>query len=370
MSTTVVGGQKLTTYNLDVTGPAMTLSAAGSEVYFGSRKIRRLDNNGAQIVDMADRLGSYGKYYPYGETRSTQSNAPASFATYQRDDTGLDYAVNRYYNSVSGRFMSADPYVASGGPGDPGSWNRYAYVQGDPANYIDPAGLAQCLAGSQRITYSDGSTATYLNWVECPSPPSPSPAVSQATQQMAATSVLASDDVHGSQAAQNLKSRTTALALLNKALAKALEALSLDDCRAIFGDMVDPTTGKPLDPAAILKSLANAARGVGDGGYGTISFNVPNSGAQAETAGVGLSMSWSGPYYQKVSVTFNTDYWNMGYVGEDTVSLLHELGHVMNFLGAGVGSKNSFYQYDQFSNAWNSDNTQLVHDKCTSHLKF
>lgn len=45
----------------------------------------------------------------------------------------------------SGRFMTPDPYRASGGgPGnnaDPGSWNRYSYTGSDPVNYFDPAGL-------------------------------------------------------------------------------------------------------------------------------------------------------------------------------------------------------------------------------------
>lgn len=40
--------------------------------------------------------------------------------------------------------MSADPYRASAGAGDPGSWNRYAYVGGDPVNVTDPEGLVTC----------------------------------------------------------------------------------------------------------------------------------------------------------------------------------------------------------------------------------
>jgi len=43
----------------------------------------------------------------------------------------------------TGRFNSPDPSRASGGPGDPGSWNRYSYVQGDPVNFHDPSGLLQ-----------------------------------------------------------------------------------------------------------------------------------------------------------------------------------------------------------------------------------
>jgi hypothetical protein len=52
----------------------------------------------------------------------------------------LDYADQRYYAAVDGRFNTADPYRASAGASDPGSWNRYAYVGGDPINYNDPEG--------------------------------------------------------------------------------------------------------------------------------------------------------------------------------------------------------------------------------------
>jgi hypothetical protein len=40
--------------------------------------------------------------------------------------------------------MTPDPYRASGGPGVPQSWNRYAYVIGDPLNLIDPRGTTYC----------------------------------------------------------------------------------------------------------------------------------------------------------------------------------------------------------------------------------
>jgi RHS repeat-associated protein len=64
------------------------------------------------------------RYYPYGqEMGSVTDNDTAKFGTYTRDGaTGLDYAMNRYYQSTWGRFTSPDPYRASGGPGDPGSW--------------------------------------------------------------------------------------------------------------------------------------------------------------------------------------------------------------------------------------------------------
>jgi len=43
--------------------------------------------------------------------------------------------------------MSADPYVASAGPEDPGSWNRYSFTHGDPVNRIDVNGKEDCLVG-------------------------------------------------------------------------------------------------------------------------------------------------------------------------------------------------------------------------------
>jgi hypothetical protein len=40
-----------------------------------------------------------------------------------------------------GRFQTPDPYQPSAKPSSPQSWNRYAYVENDPANALDPTGL-------------------------------------------------------------------------------------------------------------------------------------------------------------------------------------------------------------------------------------
>jgi RHS repeat-associated protein len=92
-----------------------------------------------EVVDAGHR--NQGGYYPYGEAQTPGNLDQDRFATYYRDGTSvLDYARNRYYSSALGRFMSADPYVNSAGLGDPGSWNRYAYVGGDPVNFNDHDG--------------------------------------------------------------------------------------------------------------------------------------------------------------------------------------------------------------------------------------
>ena len=51
-----------------------------------------------------------------------------------------DYADQRYYGVGTGRFGTPDPSTGVS-LGNPASWNKYAYVQGDPVNYYDPEGL-------------------------------------------------------------------------------------------------------------------------------------------------------------------------------------------------------------------------------------
>ena len=47
----------------------------------------------------------------------------------------------RRYQSNSTRFAQPDPYDGSYNLSDPQSFNRYAYVQNDPVNFVDPSGL-------------------------------------------------------------------------------------------------------------------------------------------------------------------------------------------------------------------------------------
>jgi len=84
-----------------------------------------------------------GKYFPYGQERpSATTDGKEKFATYFRDsETGLDYADKRYHQPGMGRFMTPDRTRRGVNPSDPGSWNKYAYVGGDPVNYSDSSGL-------------------------------------------------------------------------------------------------------------------------------------------------------------------------------------------------------------------------------------
>jgi RHS repeat-associated protein len=127
-----LGAYRLSTFN------GTHFEVGRLEMWFGGRLVVRSYGAAEEATGVTlDRLGSEGRYYPYGEARDGGS----MFATYRRDATGLDYANQRYYSSTVARFLTPDPYQASGGPADPQSWNRYAYVQNDPVNYIDPLGL-------------------------------------------------------------------------------------------------------------------------------------------------------------------------------------------------------------------------------------
>ncbi len=169
------GGQKLGEYQIAPTthnnSPVLNVTLLSSDQYFGGRRLAVMD----QLGSAGNNPFSGGTYYPWGENKgSTNPQDSWSFASYWQDSvSGLDYANNRYYSNAYGRFMTPDPYQGtSGGPGDannPQSWDRYAYVFGDPVNWIDPYGLDGCPAGTQPGPNGDGCVPI--------SPPTPSPTI-------------------------------------------------------------------------------------------------------------------------------------------------------------------------------------------------
>jgi RHS repeat-associated protein len=137
-----VDGQKLGTYTLGLAYSGSTVYLTNNNtnlaVFFGGKRVAV---NGTAFAQ--DRLGSQGKYYPYGENRNALANDQVKFATYTRDSaTSLDYADQRYYSNQFGRFMSPDRGgIRTANPSRPASLNRYTYTEGDPVNFADPHGL-------------------------------------------------------------------------------------------------------------------------------------------------------------------------------------------------------------------------------------
>jgi len=57
---------------------------------------------------------------------------------------GLNHMNGRVQDAVTGRFLSADPYVPN--PGSTQSYNRFSYVGNNPVSAIDPTGFLTSLA--------------------------------------------------------------------------------------------------------------------------------------------------------------------------------------------------------------------------------
>jgi RHS repeat-associated protein len=81
---------------------------------------------------------------PFGtEIGNSGSSTTRRFTSYDRNQAvGLDYAVNRHYDPMQGRFSQVDPIgLSASSLLDPQSLNMYAYVGNDPINRTDPDGL-------------------------------------------------------------------------------------------------------------------------------------------------------------------------------------------------------------------------------------
>jgi RHS repeat-associated protein len=100
-------------------------------------KSQRITNSGGTVVSTVD-------LDPFGGDTSASSNAafqPHRYTSYERDANGADDAMQRRYNRYWGRFDQPDPYDGSYDAANPQSSNRYAYVNNDPVNFVDPSGL-------------------------------------------------------------------------------------------------------------------------------------------------------------------------------------------------------------------------------------
>jgi RHS repeat-associated protein len=82
------------------------------------------------------------EYDAWGNTVSTSSSTPNEFfyrGEQLDSDLGLYYLRARFYNPLTGRLLSQDPYA-----GDifyPKTLHRYRYAGGNPVNFIDPSGM-------------------------------------------------------------------------------------------------------------------------------------------------------------------------------------------------------------------------------------
>ena len=104
------------------------------------------------VTDASGNVTSRKDYTAFGEETTTAQrttglgyspqNVRQDYTGYQKDnESGLEYAQARYYNSLHGRFTSPDPLTASATIRDPQTFNRYSYGLNSPYKFTDPLGL-------------------------------------------------------------------------------------------------------------------------------------------------------------------------------------------------------------------------------------
>ncbi len=305
---------------------------------------------------MVDRLGSVRRsgtgesstFNPYGDERTPlTSDGRTKFAGYYRDAIGQDYANARYYSATAGSFWSpdpdstAEPQVAPVGAtvadsSDPTSWNRFAYVGGDPINFIDPKGKFRCnpaVCGDD--SGDDNSDQPSLGpGAEAPiyEPPLPKPVSDKVMQ----------------------RELTSALQLAAKLLLKP-------GCASLFAT---PTSlGPSQDPELVLQNIAN------DFVFAAIPDPAPNTVTSATTQGTGnYQIPVDGGFLNlntSVVITLNNTSQAASFVSgtayDQAITLLHELGHVYWDL---FGPGSSKIVDDAGSTQTSINNTNLIKANC------
>lgn len=101
------------------------------------------------ITDQTGTKVALHTYYPFGQEASStaQDDERLKFTGHERDfmsstyaqEDDLDYMHKRHFGLITGRFLQVDPEL--GQPSSPQSWNRFAYVIGNPLRYTDPTGM-------------------------------------------------------------------------------------------------------------------------------------------------------------------------------------------------------------------------------------
>jgi RHS repeat-associated protein len=104
--------------------------------YDGGGNVRQLTNSAGVVTDEYE-------YDAYGNSFTKQGTTPNNYlyrGEQYDSDLGLYYLRARYYNPMTGRFVSRDP--EDGIDTDPATLHKYDYAGGDPVNAIDPTGRA------------------------------------------------------------------------------------------------------------------------------------------------------------------------------------------------------------------------------------
>jgi RHS repeat-associated protein len=121
--------------------------------YDGGGSVRQLTNFGQQVTDTYE-------YDAFGNQLARTGSTPNNYL-YRGEqwdpDLSLYYLRARYYNPVTGRFLSRDP--KAGDIAFPHTLHRYLYASADPVDRIDPSGRADAVEVAIQDVKNEGETA-------------------------------------------------------------------------------------------------------------------------------------------------------------------------------------------------------------------
>ena len=106
------------------------------------------------VTDVAGNVIETSEYSPYGHLLNRPGGDGPGYTGHVWDSaTGMTYMQQRYYDSMLGLFLSADPVVAY--ESGPEQMHRYRYAKSSPFRFVDPDG--RCAASRiQAICESRG----------------------------------------------------------------------------------------------------------------------------------------------------------------------------------------------------------------------
>jgi len=291
--------------------------------YFAGQRLNQYTDRVGTV--RYDRYVGARHYYPYGEEITSTNSDTYKFAQLHRDgDTGLDYAVNRYYSSGQGRFLTPDPSPATKAK-QPKSWNAYSYAAGDPVNLRDTQGLEY---GAVWCWQDPESEAFVCIQVGDPGEggPRPQPVV----------------DPPVDSGAGPYRPRLGGISdpTLQKVFDKAFDVGKKKLEKTACADLFSKTPGQASNAFA----AAHYDNGViGDlsrpsGIVPTTTFAVANQ--QSQTVTINVNGYFFGPRYQDLGNNISLDHWAGVLYGVENISdadfrayvLLHELAHLTGAL--------------------------------------
>jgi RHS repeat-associated protein len=164
--------QRQYTYGLQLISENQIVSNTWTPSFYetdGAGNVRQLTNSTGVVTD------SY-EYDAFGNEVSSTGETPNNYL-YRSElwdpDFGAYYLRARYYNPLTGRFLSVDPEAGEG-------QRRYQYAAADPVNGMDPTGNADIVEYAMLIQYPQRIPFPSIHFpkgcgAECDPPPPGAP---------------------------------------------------------------------------------------------------------------------------------------------------------------------------------------------------